>query len=70
MPIFEKWPQQAIYEDMWNTKEEKKAHWLRSLFPRLARLLSPFRTAAKFYTRQSLTNRRFFKPVKKGSPKS
>jgi hypothetical protein len=70
MPVFEKWPQQAIYEDMWETKEDKKSHWFRASFPRLARLLSPFKTAIKFYSRQSLTNRRYFRPVKKGAPKA
>jgi len=69
VPIFEKWPQQAIYEDLWETKGEKKKHFFEAAFPRLARLLSPFRTAVKFYSRQSLTNRRYFTPVKKGAPK-
>ena len=65
-PIFEKWPQQAIYADMWQTGENKlKPHWFRATFPKLARWLSPFRTAAKFYSRQSLSNRRYFKPVEK-----
>src|SRR5262249_5032202 len=70
MAIFEKWPKQAIYEDLWETKGEKKKPFLKASFPRLARLFSPFRTAVKFYSRQSLTNRRYFTPIKKGSPKS
>jgi SAM-dependent methyltransferase len=66
VPIFEKWPQQAIYADLWEAKGQKpKPHWFRATFPRLARWLSPFRTAVKFYTRQSLSNRRYFKPVEK-----
>ncbi|HXT12290.1 MAG TPA: hypothetical protein VN873_12065 [Candidatus Angelobacter sp.] len=68
-PVFQKWPQQALYEDMWGEKHEVKQHWFRTAFPRVARLLSPFRTGIKFYTRQSLFNRRFFTPVKKGEPK-
>ena len=65
-PIFQKWPQQAIYADLWQAgKGNEKTHWFRVAFPRLARWLSPFRTAAKFYTRQSLSNRRYFTPVDK-----
>jgi hypothetical protein len=65
-PIFEKWPQQTIYTDMWQTgTENQQPHWFRVTFPRLAHWLSPFRTAAKFYTRQSLANRRYFKPIEK-----
>lgn len=65
-PIFEKWPQQAIYAHMWQTGENKiKSHWFSKTFPKLARWLSPFRTAAKFYTRQSLSNRKYFTPVDK-----
>lgn len=65
-PIFEKWPQQAIYADMWQAGGEiNKPHWFRARLPRLAHWLSPFKTAAKFYTRQSLSNRRYFRPVKK-----
>jgi SAM-dependent methyltransferase len=65
-PIFEKWPQQTIYADMWQAgMENKKNNWFRVTFPRLAHWLSPFRTAAKFYTRQSLANRRYFKPIEK-----
>jgi len=65
-PLFQKWPQQAIYADMWQAgKGKEKTHWFRAAFPRLARWLSPFRTATKFYTRQSLSNRRYFTPVDK-----
>jgi K+ transporter len=65
-PIFEKWPQQALYADMWEAgKEKPKPHWFRATFPRVARWLSPFKTGAQFYSRQSLSNRRFFTPVKK-----
>jgi len=65
-PIFQKWPQQTLYVDMWKAGEKvQKNHWFRATFPRLARWLSPFRTGIKFYTRQSLSNRRLFKPVKK-----
>jgi len=67
-PVFEKWPQQAVWEDLWQLDEKKaKEHWFRATFPCLARWLSPFKTAAQFYTRQSLSNRRYFKPVKKMS---
>lgn len=65
-PIFQKWPQQTLYADMWKAGDkDQKIHWFRATFPRLARWLSPFRTGIKFYTRQSLSNRRLFKPVKK-----
>ena len=65
-PLFQKWPNQALYADMWEANKEKpKQHWFRATFPRLARWLSPFKTGVQFYTRQSLGNRRFFTPVKK-----
>lgn len=65
-PLFQKWPQQALYADMWEAgKEKPKQHWFRTTFPRLSRWLSPFKTGVQFYTRQSLANRKFFKPVKK-----
>ncbi|HWC59911.1 MAG TPA: methyltransferase domain-containing protein [Verrucomicrobiae bacterium] len=65
-PIFQKWPQQVLYSDMWKAGEHiDRPHWFRAAFPRLARWLSPFQTAVKFYSRQSLMNRKLFKPVDK-----
>ena len=69
VPIFEKTPQQSDYSVMWETESafpaSVKKNWLRVRFPKLAAWLSPFQTGLEFYHRQSLFNRRFFKPVKK-----
>lgn len=66
VPLFEEMPQQTIYVDMWQTQQkETKPGWFRTSFPKLAILLSPFKTAVQFYRRQSLFNRRYFKPLSK-----
>jgi len=69
VPIFEKTPQQSDYSALWQAASASpvpvKKDWLRTWFPKLAVWLSPFKTGLEFYRRQSLFNRRFFKPIKK-----
>ena len=69
VPIFATAPQQSDYSAMWQEAAPAAAPPTapgRVLFPRLARLVHVVRTGLEFYRRQSLGNRRFFKPVKKG----
>ena len=70
VPIFATPPQQSDYSAMWQEAAPAAATPppapKRVLFPRLARLIHVARTGLEFYRRQSLGNRRFFKPVKKG----
>ena len=68
--IFERAPQQSDYSALWQTaaampSAPAKKNWLRTQFPKLYVWLSPFITGLEFYRRQSLFNRRFFKPIKK-----
>ena len=68
-PIFKSAPQQSIYSALWQAGHRQTdpvgARSFRSLFPKLAVWLSPFKTGVEFYRRQSLLNRRYFKPLKK-----
>ena len=69
VPIFARAPQQSDYSVMWQTTSNPSAptrkNRLRVWFPKLSFWLSPFKTGLEFYRRQSLLNRRFFKPIKK-----
>ena len=66
-PIFQKWPNQALYADMWQANEQKrKAALVPRHLPPAGPVAQSFpEPASKFYTRQSLSNRRLFTPVKK-----
>ena len=69
VPIFERAPQQNVYSALWQNASAlsapAKRGWLHAWFPKLYVWLSPFKTGFEFYRRQSLRNRRYFKPVKK-----
>ena len=62
VPIFARPPQQSDYSVMWQTAPPSTG--VRKT-GRLHAWLSPFKTGWEFYRRQSLFNRRFFKPIKK-----
>lgn len=62
VPIFEKTPQQSDYSALWQASPAPSAPAKKG---RLRVWLSPFKTGLEFYRRQSLFNRRFFKPIKK-----
>ena len=70
VPVFATAPQQSDYSVMWQETAPAPTSPppapKRVLFPRLARLIHVARIGLEFYRRQSLGNRRFFKPVKKG----
>jgi hypothetical protein len=69
VPIFERAPQQNIYSSLWQVGDAPSAAvkkgWLRAFFPKLHVWLSPFKTGLDFYRRQSLRNRKYFRPIKK-----
>lgn len=62
VPIFEKTPQQSDYSALWQAPATSTAPAKKG---RLRVWLSPFKTGLEFYRRQSLFNRRFFKPIKR-----
>jgi SAM-dependent methyltransferase len=62
VPIFAREPQQSDYSVMWQASHTPTALRKKG---RMSTWLSPFKTGLEFYRRQSLFNRRFFKPIKK-----
>jgi len=68
VPVFATAPQQSDYTVMWQEAQPAPANPpapKRVAFPRLTRLIHVAKTGLAFYRRQSLGNRRFFKPVDK-----
>jgi hypothetical protein len=66
--VFESAPQQSDYSAMWQAASKPgsaKPANRRSMFPHLTTLARAMRTGLEFYRRQSLSNRRFFKPTAK-----
>jgi hypothetical protein len=74
VPIFAQAPQQSDYTVMWQAggsqqatqnAKETKTGWVKRAFPGVARLFHVAKMGIDFYRRQSLRNRKFFRPVKK-----
>jgi len=72
VPVFATTPQQSDYSVMWQQAEHSTSNVkprdgiLKRRLPGVARLLHVARMGVEFYTRQSLWNRKFFRPVQKG----
>jgi hypothetical protein len=67
-PIFASAPQQSDYTALWQAATPGAPTPpvpTRVSFPRLARLIHVARTGLEFYRRQSLSNRRFFRSLRK-----
>jgi hypothetical protein len=71
--LFAKAPQQSDYSQLWKDSAAQAAKdtakvsesRLHKTFPGLARLINVIRYGLEFYNRQSLRNRKCFRPVKK-----
>lgn len=62
VPVFAQMPQQSDYSALWQAAPSLAASAKKGW---LSVWLGPFKTGLEFYRRQSLGNRRFFRPVKK-----